>query len=316
MSSPITANLRFLSSWSDVVIAIILGAIPLLIVFWRIRAEKKRKAAPIFFSIILAAVWGVIFFGSFVQPKILSVKSYRMTVGSGTRQLRIAVISDLHLGPYKGIEWTKKVVDRVNTLSPDLVLIAGDNVSSDAGLEALEPLKNVRAKFGVYAVLGNWDYRVGAVDVRKRLGSYGVKTLVNRSVPIDLSNVSTTGTAPQIRLIGIDDYWFGKPDWKKALAEVPSDAIKLVAVHNPDIIGEAELNGADVLLAGHTHGGQVRLPLIGSVPEISLKYGNRFDQGIFSVGRTKMFITPGVGESGARARLFSAPEISVVTISL
>ena len=310
-------NIGNFAAWSDVIIMLVLGVIPLAIVFLCVRAKKKTKPAPIFLGVALTCVWCVIFWGSFIQPKILTVKPYAIDLDTGTRTLRIALISDLHLGPYKGAEWSAKVAARINTLSPDLVIIDGDIVTIPAGIDELAPLKNIRAKFGVYAILGNWDYRVGAVDVRKQLGSYGIKMLVNRSVPIDVPiDLPSANGQKSIRLIGMDDYWFGKPDWKKALAEVPADAVTLVAVHNPDIIGEAELRGIDLVLAGHTHGGQIRLPWIGAVPQISLVYGNRFDHGLFTVGRTRLFITPGVGESGARARLFSTPEISFVTLTL
>jgi predicted MPP superfamily phosphohydrolase len=289
----------------ELLIAIVIGGVPVWFV-----ASRKKGWGPLHF--LAALVWLVVAYGSFVEPRMLVTKDYavdlRRTAATAPRSLDLAVISDLHLGKYRHLEWTQEVVDRVNALHPDAVLIAGDIATTASGIAAFPPLKDLKAPLGVYAVLGNWDYRAGAVDVRKALGSYGVKTLVNRSLPIDKD-----GT--RFRLVGLDDLTYGRPYWEQALAEVEPGAIPIALSHSPDAVTEAEVHGVPLVIAGHTHGGQIRLPFIGPVPRIPTKLGNRYDRGTFLVGPVNLFITPGVGESGPRARLLQPPEVSFLHVT-
>lgn len=287
----------------DGLIALVIASIPLFLI------DRTRKKKCGILCAVLALVWATVFYGSFIEPKLLATRRYETSIGSsdGNRVLSIAVISDLHLGVYRHGEWTKRVVDQVNALEPDLVILAGDLVSNAAGMKALSPLGGLQSRHGTYAVLGNWDYRIGAVDVRNAIENYGVEVLTDESVI-----VPAEGT--DIRLIGLDDFRYGMPDWDKALADVPSDALSIVAVHNPDFVPAAEVRGIDLVIAGHTHCGQIRLPLIGAVPNLPTHIGRRFDCGVFDYGPTKLFITPGAGESGPRARLFDPPEVSLLRV--
>jgi len=304
----------------DGITAFLLAVIPLYFVELRQRARGLKLPSPelhYLAAALLAAVWLVVFYGSFIEPRLLTVGRYDVGLGSAGGRLKVAVVGDTHLGVYQGRDWLQRVVDRTNAEQPDLVLLGGDYVVNMPALDDLEPLKNLKAKYGVYAVLGNFDYRVGAVDVRERLGSYGVKTLVNRSVPLDLAGrpLDAAQGLRRLRLIGLDDYWYGDPDWTKALAGVEPNAVKIVLAHNPDLAPKGEASGVDLMIAAHTHGGQVRLPFIGPLTKLPIAIGQRFDKGLFDFGPMKLFITPGVGESGVRARLFDPPEISILNLS-
>lgn len=288
----------------DGIIALVLGSIPIFLL-----ARYRRKKVFGVSGAFLLLGWVVVFYGSFIEPKQLQTRTYETAIGVGKgRQLSIAVVSDLHLGIYKHRDWTEKVVKAINALRPDLVVLAGDNASNVAGLEAFEPLKDIQSRFGTYAVLGNWDYSTGAVDVRKRIESYNVEVLTNESVAIPVPGAD-------IRLIGLDDYRDGKPDWSTAMAQVPPSSLKIVVVHNPDFAPQAEIRNVDLLIAGHTHCGQIRLPVLGPVPKMPISIGRRFDCGVFNFGPTRLFITPGVGESGTRARLFDQPEVSLLKVT-
>ncbi len=288
----------------DIAIALIVGAVPV----WFVVTRKQGWGV---LHLLAAVVWVVIVYGSFIAPRFLVVKEYtvdlRKDAASSSRSLDLAVISDTHLGKYRHREWVQKVVDRINTLHPDAVLLAGDLATTIAGTAAFPPLRDLRAPFGACAALGNWDYRAGAVDVRKALGSYNVKTLVNRSVSFEKEG-------QKFRLIGIDDIQLGKPDWQKAIADSAPNEIPILLVHNPDAAQQAEVFDIPLVIAGHTHGGQIRLPVLGPVPRIPTMLGNHFDRGAFTLGTVTLFITPGVGESGPRARLFQSPEISLLHV--
>lgn len=312
----------FVPDWAfDAVIAVLVAVVPLLVaerlsgrsLGWSVgrsvgrAAGSKRELGP--FAFILLIGWLVLVYGSFVEPRLLTTREYPVKLGDGGQKLRIALVSDFHLGNYKTGDWLAKVVDEVNAAKPDLVVLAGDFTANAAGLECLAPLRDLRASLGVYAVLGNYDYRVGGVDVRKKIEGYGVEVLTNESVPLPAVG------GREVRLIGLDDYWFGDWDWDKAISDVPADAVKILAAHNPDFVAEAERRGVNLVLSGHTHGGQLRLPLIGPLSILPVAIGQEYDRGRFDFGPTALIITPGVGESGPRARLGVRPEVSIVEVS-
>ncbi|MEY4723159.1 MAG: hypothetical protein RLZZ324_672 [Candidatus Parcubacteria bacterium] len=294
----------------DLIIAAVIGLVPVLVV----AAWKRGKLYA--WHLLPVAIWCVVFYGSFIEPRSLVVKDYALDVSSYATQhadaavprtLLVAVISDLHMGTYRHAEWLAKVVATVNARHPDVVLIAGDLASNDIGIREFAPLAGLKPRYGTFAVLGNWDYRAGAVEVRKALGSQGVKLLVNRSVRL-ADDVA-------VRIVGLDDLEFGKTDWDKALSEVTPGEMPLILVHNPDVVMKAEVLGLPLVIAGHTHGGQIRLPFIGPVVRLPDQIGNRFDRGLLKYGPVNLFITPGVGESGPRARLLQPPEVSMLRLT-
>ena len=222
----------------------------------------------------------------------------------------IALLSDTHFGFFQGRTWADRLTTKIQSLSPDAIVFGGDLVSNEAGLEALPAFKNLNAPLGKYTILGNWDYHIGAVDVRKRMGSQGVKTLVNRAVPL-----AATPDATSLYLVGLDDLFYGTTDWSKALASVPPGAPWIAAVHEPEGALWASHFGARLVLSGHTHGGQVRLPFIGAIATPRSILGRAFDKGLFKFFGTQLFITSGTGETGPRARLFNPPEIVLLKIT-
>lgn len=293
----------------DVIIAVVAAGVPLLLFWLRSRPEHLRgRGFLAFIAPVLVLAWAVVLYGSFIEPHLLVTREYATRIGDGSRTLRIAVISDLHLGFYKHASWAERVVRKVNAAKPDLVLLAGDNVSNAAGMQELAPLAGLRSTYGTFAALGNWDYGVGAVDVRRAIENYAVEVLTNESVALDVDGKT-------VRLLGLDDLWYGTPDWDKALADRKDGEPTILLVHEPDFALPAEWHGIDLTVVGHTHAGQVRLPAIGSVPPLPTRLGRHFDEGLFPVGPSTLFITPGVGESGPRARLFDPPEVSILTVT-
>jgi uncharacterized protein len=291
----------------DIIIALVVAGVPLWLV--------ARRAKPFGPAQALAAVgWGVVVYGSFIAPRFLEVREYAIDLRRGDavqsegRHMTIAVVSDFHLGKYRHEEWLEKIVARINAARPDAVIVAGDLATSAAAKRSFAPLAKLESAYGSFAVLGNWDYKVGAVDVRRAIESHKMEVLTDESVLI-----GPAGAA--IRLVGLDDLKYGTPDWDQAFSEVLPGEVVIVAAHQPDAAPQAEARGAALVIAGHTHGGQIRLPFVGAVPRLPIKIDQRFDQGVFDFGPTRLFITPGVGESGPRARLFRTPEISLLRIT-
>lgn len=291
----------------EIVIALIAAAVPLFLVETVCRWRKIReRGIYVLLGTALFAVWCIVFYGSFVEPRLLTVERQSLLLGDSGRHLRLALVSDTHLGRYRHDDWVERLVAELNEIEPDVIVILGDIADSSRGLKSLRPWGAARSTYGTYAVLGNSDYSAGAVDVRREIERHRVEVMTNESFALGDSGV---------RLVGLDDLWHGAPDWDRAFSEVGQDDLVVVASHNPDAASRAEYYGADLTVAGHTHAGQIRLPLVGPLAEIPTELGRRYDRGTFDFGAMTLFVTSGAGESGPRARLGVPPEIAVLEIS-
>ncbi len=275
-------------------------------------------------GLLAASAFSLVAYGSFVEPGLVTVM--RGTVALGTRHpLKIAVISDLHVGPYVRQPFVSDIVRTINGLSPDIVLIPGDFVQLDEvdadTLALLRPLQDVRATYGVFAVFGNHDHGVyrslvglhhTKEDPSELIGDFisrlGITMLTNASVTIPLRDSGS------LTIAGIDDAWSGNADLLAALRDRKVGNPVILLSHNPDVISDPLSEEAALIVSGHTHGGQIRLPWIGPLSSLPTRIGRMFDEGIFplSQGNT-LVITRGIGELGPRARLFAPPEVMLLT---
>jgi predicted MPP superfamily phosphohydrolase len=241
--------------------------------------------------------------------------------------LKIAIISDLHIGPYVQGSFVSKIVRTINDITPDIVLIAGDFVQLDEvdadTLTALQPLRDLHATLGTFAVFGNHDHGVyrsffglhhAKEDPSELIGDFierlGITMLTNTSITIPLSDSGS------LTIAGIDDAWSGNADLLAALKGKKTGTPVILLSHNPDVISDPLSEEANLIVSGHTHGGQIRLPWIGPVPPLPTRIGRSFDEGIFPLGFGRsLAITRGIGELGPRARLFAPPEVMVLRTS-
>ncbi len=228
--------------------------------------------------------------------------------------MKIVVLSDLHIGsPHNDIDNLVKVVEATNAIHPDLILLAGDFVIHEViGGTFVEPepvaheLKKLTAKLGVYAVLGNHDWWYSATRINKAFQHEGVPLLENTAVRIQDGRCD-------FWLAGIGDYWMGQHDINKALKSIPDTAPVIALTHNPDIFYEIPDRIA-ITFAGHTHGGQVNLPLLGRMI-VPSRYGEKFAIGHISEGGRNMFVTTGIGTSILPVRFRVPPEIAIVLLN-
>lgn len=204
------------------------------------------------------------------------------------RGFRIVHLTDIHHGVYFPAEALEAVVELTNELEPDLVAITGDFVThSRAYIEpAAEILGGLQAREGVYAVLGNHDFRVGADGLTRALDRHGVQLLRNRHTQLHRNGQTCY-------LAGIDDFRY-RADLARAMRGIPRTAPSILLSHNPRIIGAAAKMGVGLVLSGHTHGGQVRLPVVGSIYGRSGKR-SRFKSGRDSLGATQIYVSRGIG---------------------
>ena len=243
-----------------------------------------------------------------LEPRvILSVSEVELSFDSGWGYtLTVAHVSDIHMPPGPSLVY-EQAVKRVEERKPDLIVFTGDSLSSEAGKdEAKEFLSRLSELAPTYAVWGNWDY----YSLGHRVPGYG-EELEREGVEI-LANEATR-IEGGVWLVGVDDPYTARDDLGKALSGVPREAFKILLAHSPQVIGEAR-DRVDLVLAGHTHGGQVRLPLIGPlyVPLPSQYRG--YVSGLYEVGGMKLYVNRGLGTSILPVRLLCPPELTIYTL--
>jgi predicted MPP superfamily phosphohydrolase len=222
----------------------------------------------------------------------------------------LLLITDLHAGPFLSPRALKRALVRASSTTPDLVLLGGDYATTHLGeLEPhLEALASLEAPLGVFAVLGNHDhYTESAPRLREMIESTGARVLHNDAVPIERGG-------GRLLLAGIDDLHWGKPDLDEALSRArgldPEAPIVLLS-HNPDVFFEAAARGVSLVLSGHTHGGQVRIP---GGPVLVRMSRYRLDDGRFRFGGAELVVSRGLGVSGLPLRLGCPPEVVRLTL--
>ncbi|MFA5853542.1 MAG: metallophosphoesterase [Patescibacteria group bacterium] len=290
-----------------------LAILTLLVFFWSAFLYGWTLGGALGIAIAASAALGftTIAYGSFVEPRRLRVR--RMNVGVGERAVTVAFLSDIHVGPYKKTSWVRHLVRRTQALNPDVILLGGDFLYKKAdALPYLEPLKELRAPLGVYAILGNHDEWKARKESIAWFERSAIPLLHNRSVRVQKNGAS-------IVIAGAEDDWYGETDLAVALHDAGSSELSLVMLHNPDLATPAAKllqkgPGKIVFFSGHTHGGQIRLPFIGSIMRLPHYLGRYFDRGLFSFEGVPLVLGAGLGESGPRARLFCPPEIVLVEV--
>lgn len=273
-----------------------------------------RRSLKIWFALFCFLV----LYAFFIEPHFgHHVREHKLKIPGWTRELsgiRIAVLTDLHVGsPHNGIEKLKSIVQKTNAAKPDLILIAGDFViKSVVGGTFISPteftgvLKELRAELGVYSVLGNHDHWHDAKEVTDALEAAGLPVLTNKVQKLKFRN-------KEFWLAGIDDFWAGKPDIAGTLAQIRDDLPLLLLTHNPDLFVEVPKR-VTLTIAGHTHGGQVYLPLIGR-PIVPSQYGQRFAVGHIEEEGRHLFVSQGTGVSILPVRFLVPPEVSIVELN-
>ncbi|MEK7137377.1 MAG: metallophosphoesterase [Patescibacteria group bacterium] len=262
----------------------------------------------------------ILLYGSFVEPQLITVTERRVTLPLNPGEtLRIAVLSDMHVGPYKGRRYLARVVERVNALEPDFVFLLGDFIFFEYDpVDDLSPLRDLHPRYETYAIMGNHEHGCYTESPLERLLGGGsdhslpVRRALERSSVTVLRNewkeVQTEGRP--VFISGVDDLCSHHDRIGDVVPELQRRSVLILLAHSPDVILEGEAKRYHLILAGHTHGGQIRLPFIGPIPPLPTQLGRRYDQGLFPVdANTTLAITRGIGESGPRARLFATPEI-------
>jgi predicted MPP superfamily phosphohydrolase len=271
------------------------------------RRLVKRLAWLVTIATFTFLAWGFVW-----EPGRLVERDYSVALPHWPAQcdrLRVDVVADIHTGsPRNGVDKLDRVVRKLSASDSDVVILAGDYVILKVFLgKYVAPevvaahLKPLLAHKRVYAVLGNHDWWKNGTRVRRALQSIGITVLENQSTEISLGQC-------RLWLAGVGDLWEGHPDIRRAFAGVTDDAPVVAITHNPDIFPQMPAR-ASLVIAGHTHGGQVNL-LPG---QPSMRFGHYIAGPIFDHGR-QLFVTPGIGTSILPFRFRVPPEISRLTL--
>lgn len=258
-------------------------------------------------GVVLALIAILAVYAFIIEPRRLNVRRYKESLRPHpTTTFRVIFLSDFHAGGRVPRGWWERIALETNALAPDIVVLAGDFVAKYAkDIHELSPLNQIRAPQGAYFVLGNHDFLDRPQDIRAALVGFGFADLTNRTIEF-----SREGKI--LELQGLDDHWYGAP---QPIKRTSSTVTHITVAHEPDVALDLEEGKTDLVLSGHTHGGQVCLPLIGA-PWIPAKLKQKV------IGGRKMFhgipliVSRGLGQEKLYPRFGARPEIVVVDVGI
>ena len=294
------------------IIAVVYYAEASILVRCYFKKLTNKNASKLFLSrraivVHVLAVVGIVCFayGFFLEPYWLQVNSlYIPTEKLDHAEFKIVQISDTHCD--KKLRNEDNLVKIINELNPDIIVFTGDSINTTSALTKFKStLTALNAPLGKFAVRGNIDvYHFWTTDF---FSSTGFTQLHEKTVKVnkDGETILLSGLTCD-RTDGLN----------KMLEKIPDDKFSLLLYHRPALIEDLKNYSVDLYLAGHTHGGQIALPLYGAIITFA-KHGKKYEAGLYTVGGTTLYINRGIGMEGGiapRVRFMARPEITVFTI--
>jgi predicted MPP superfamily phosphohydrolase len=243
-----------------------------------------------------------------IEPRGVRIEELAVPTGQRGRPVRLVQISDLHLSDFNS--YFRKVATLVEGLSPDLIVLTGDYLEEERNIRAvLDFLRRLKAPHGVYAVQGNWEYwsRLEGENLRRHFLGAGVRLLINDRADLEING-------QQLSLLGLD-FPSSSDQLRRLQEQADPTRFNLLLSHVPAFAHEHLEPPTGLVLCGHTHGGQIRLPLL---PPLYLpRFSGRFVAGLYQVGRydTPLYVNRGIGTSVLPVRLACRPEITLITLT-
>jgi len=222
--------------------------------------------------------------------------------------LRIAQLSDLHIGTLTPRSWGLRWSRSANARAPDVAVVTGDMVTSgtDFHEDVADVIGALRAKEGVFVSMGNHDYFGEGEPLVTLLRARGVAVLRNEGVVIERDGA-------KLWLAAIDDTWTRRDDVARAMRARPDGATTVLLAHDPNRFDEAAAAGANVVLSGHTHGGQIGVPFFYRVANLA-SFSYPYNVGFYRRGPSVLYVHPGLGTTGPPMRLGVAPEVTILVL--
>lgn len=232
-------------------------------------------------------------------------------MGNLPRPLRIAFVSDLHLGPTTPSQTLDAAFVALERAQADILLMGGDYVFLDLDESRAEELYRRVSGLSTpvkLAVLGNHDLWTETGSIESALARAGVTVLINDAVRLD-------PPFEDIAILGLDEPWTGNPDPDSALRACGDARFKIAIAHSPDGVGFLKHRGVLLLLSGHTHGGQIALPGERPIVLPPGPYSKRFSAGLYRVHDVLLFVSRGVGATELPIRMYAQPEIAIFDLT-
>ncbi|MFH2105661.1 MAG: metallophosphoesterase [Candidatus Micrarchaeota archaeon] len=274
---------------------------------WKKPGSDKRVLGielAIYLGIYLVFIYAI-----YYAPYQLTIKYQTFQILDTQNPVKIVFISDIHAGIVSE-GYLRYVVDQINKEDPDMILIGGDFIHVDESeTHILEPLRGLKAKQGVYSILGNHDYglswsnRETAGKVKAYLESIGIDVLINENKELQIEG-------NKIELIGLGSYWAGETDYDKATEGIDEKLPKIILIHEQEGLDISKVKGNAIILAGHTHCGQVRVPFLGSIPKL-FGFKGDVDMERGKIGHYEIYTTCGIGGT---PRFLTGPEITIIRL--
>lgn len=294
------------------------------------KAKKKAiKSKLISILISLAIILTLLLlYSRYIGTSGLMVKEYKVKSNDITDNfygLKIVHISDIHYGRTVNKKELNSLVDKINLLKPDVVVLSGDLIDRSTSLnqknidDITNALKKINATLSKYAIMGNHDYKFskwpiiiensGFIDLDDNYDLIYKGT----NEPILITGVSTNieiKTAMKTKMKKVNDYL---ATFTTKESQVMAPKYQILIIHEPDYIDKIDIKNYDLILAGHSHNGQVRLPLMGAImlPEGAKKYYEPY----YKIGNTDLYISSGVGTSVLNFRFMNRPSINLYRLS-
>ncbi|MDO9510089.1 MAG: metallophosphoesterase [Candidatus Magasanikbacteria bacterium] len=300
----------------------------LLLVYFIIRDLKipglffNRKKI-LGYSIVFILIFGIFIalYSHLLEPFILVTKTVEIHDAKIKQPLKIAFVADIQVGNHKKSEWVEKIVEKIIAQNPDLVIFGGDLIDNEGTFENeskyLEPLRKIAEKYPSFYVLGNHEYGLGQPNLANDFLGTGNRSeeLIIKMKELNITLLRNTLDCLEIQnqnicLFGIDDIYAGKNNYS-ALKNFSPHTPLIFITHNPDgILSYPENFPKPILtLAGHTHGGQVYLPIFGPLGSADLILPDIYYKGLNSWQGVPIYTSVGSGESGGQIRFLVPPEI-------
>jgi predicted MPP superfamily phosphohydrolase len=243
-----------------------------------------------------------------LEPRGVRVERLTLATGQRGRTVRVVQVSDLHLGEADGYYW--RITELVAAQQPDLIVLTGDYLEEERNIRGvLAFLRRLQAPHGVFAVQGNWEYwsRLEGENLRRHFHGAGVRLLINERFDLAVNG-------QELSILGLD-YPSASDQLRQLQQQADPTRFNLLLSHVPAFAHEHLDQRIGLILSGHTHGGQVRLPLL---PPLYLpRFSGRFVSGLYAVGQhqTPLYVNRGVGTSVLPVRLACRPEITVIELN-
>lgn len=251
-------------------------------------------------------------YARYIEPNLLMVNREKLESSRLEAPLKIVFFGDTHLGEFNDNDQLDRIVTKINAENADLVIFTGDLIDAGGDFtvnpdEIIQSLTKIQTTYGKVAVIGNHEYALmDQYNYEDLMNAAGFEVLIN-----DWLDISER----KVRLLGIDDVYRGNPDL--ALTDLTlGDGYNILLTHEPDIVDELNSDAVQLVLAGHTHGGQISLPYL--TEKILPANGKKYVKGLFAIGsqgQTKLFVTKGTGMTKLPFRFLNVPEIVSIEIS-